>query len=264
MTPQKSWWAIIQSNGVSRVAAASASILFILLVWQMLTSLNLIQSKLLPSPLQIFYATYRWIASGEFTVDFISSFWRAILGFLLGGIIGLALGVWTGRSKIANFFVSPVLNVLRAFPPVALLPLFITFWGIGDDSKILSITFACVFPIWVNTHAGVSTVPIEYIRSARVLEVTPFRLLTCVLLPAALRSIINGVRISIAMSFIMLYVSELAGASSGLGYQIASSHLAYQMDKMFGALFVLGLTAAIADVAFVRLIRLNFPWLNIR
>jgi ABC-type nitrate/sulfonate/bicarbonate transport system permease component len=234
-----------------------------LAIWQFMSSTDVINSNLIPPPSRVFLAIKEWARSGELLKDFLDSIWRAVIGLYIGSIIGISLGLLTGRNEKMNYLLTPILNIFKAFPPVAMLPVFITLFGIGNFSKIFSISFASIFPLWVNTHLGASTIPVEYIRSAKLLTKSKYKYFIDVIVPASMNSIIAGFRISIAISFIMLYVSELAGASSGLGYQISSSHLAYRMDKMFGALIILGLSATLIDLIFNKLIKYFFPWVQL-
>ena len=246
-----------------KILFSIVSVTALLVIWQILASTEIINSKLIPPPTNVFSAIIEWAESGELQRDFLDSIWRAIIGLSCGAIIGITLGLVTGRSIKLNYILSPILNIFKAFPPVAMLPVFITLFGIGNFSKIFSIGFASIFPLWVNTHVGASTIPVEYIRSAKLLTKSNYKFFVQIVLQASMNSIIAGFRISIAISFIMLYVSELAGASSGLGYQISSSHLAYRMDKMLGALIVLGLSATLIDFLFNRLIKFFFPWVKL-
>ena len=246
-----------------KILFSIVSVTALLVLWQILASTEIINSKLIPPPTKVFSSIIEWAESGELQRDFLDSIWRAIIGLSCGAIIGITLGLVTGRSIKLNYILSPILNIFKAFPPVAMLPVFITLFGIGNFSKIFSIGFASIFPLWVNTHVGASTIPVEYIRSAKLLTKSNYKFFVQIVLQASMNSIIAGFRISIAISFIMLYVSELAGASSGLGYQISSSHLAYRMDKMLGALIILGLSATLIDFLFNRLIKYFFPWIQL-
>ena len=238
-------------------------VLGVILLWQLVVVFDIVNSALIPPPTKVFKAIIEWANSGDLFIDFYTSIWRGISGLLIGSAIGVLLGLLTGRNQKLNLILTPVLNVFKAFPPVAMLPIFITFFGIGDFSKVFSISFAAAFPLWVNTHLGSSSIPIEFIRSAKLLSQSRTTTFFKIIIPASMSSIIAGFRISIAISFIMLYVSELAGASHGLGYQISSSHLSYRMDKMFGALIILGLTASMIDLLFNRIIKYFFPWVQL-
>jgi ABC-type nitrate/sulfonate/bicarbonate transport system permease component len=225
--------------------------------------LNIFNSPSIPSPFKIVTAFGDLASKSQILTDFYTSIWRALLGLIIGSSAGIILGLLTGRNNKINMVLSPILNVFKAFPPVAMLPIFITFFGIGDLSKVFSISFATLFPLWVNTHIGASAIPIEYIRSAKLLSKSKSKILFKIIVPASMNSIIGGFRISIAISFIMLYVSELAGASSGLGYRISSSQLSYRYDEMFAALIILGITASSVDYIFNKVIKYFFPWVQL-
>lgn len=243
-----------------RLALLSA--LLTLGLWELSAFGEWLNPRLVPPPSRIGAAFAEWVSSGEFRRDFLASIWRVGAGLGLGTALGIGLGLLTGRLILLNRVLSPALNLLRAFPPVALLPVFITFLGIGNTSKIAAIAFGCLFPVWVNTHIGAGSVPEEYMQSARLMTRSQGRVFARIVLPAALPWLVGGIRLAIAMSFIMLYVSELAGASAGLGYAIVSNHLAYRFDKMFAALFFLGSLSAVSDMLFNRWVQKRFPWLN--
>jgi sulfonate transport system permease protein len=246
----------------SKIFLALLPVSAILLIWQLCDVFDIINSALVPPPSKIFWAIIEWAKSGELAMDFFTSIWRAITGLLIGSLVGIMLGLLTGRNQKLNLLLTPLLNILKAFPPVAMLPIFITFFGIGDFSKVFSISFASVFPLWVNTHLGAASIPVEFIRSASLMSKSKSKIFLTIIIPASMNSIIAGFRISIAISFIMLYVSELAGASNGLGYQIASSQLSYRMDRMFAALILLGFTASMIDILLNRLMKVLFPWVQ--
>ena len=199
---------------------------------------------------------------GELVRDISTSLWRVIAGLIIGSVIGILAGLVTGRIKSLDAALSPILNILRAFPPVAIIPLVIVWFGIDEVAKLFSISFAVFFPIWISAHTGARSVPQNYLRAAKSLSCSTFRKFTKIIFPAALPFIIAGVRIGIAMAFIMVFVSELAGASAGLGYQISVSHLAYRIDRMIAALAVLGILGALTDSLFMAAIRKYFPWVK--
>ncbi len=234
-----------------------------LLIWQVLSDKEIVNPHFIPSPATILKAEIEWIKTGEFLIDLQASLWRGGIGFVLGVSIGVLLGIFTGRISFLDQTLSPIMNVLRSFPPVSLLPVFITLFGIGDSSKVFSIAFAVLFPVWINAHIGSANIPTEYLRSARLMSDSRLAIFAKIVIPSAMRWIVGGIRLGISMTFIMLYVSELAGASTGLGYRISAAHLAYRTDTMFAALFTLGLLSAGADMLF-RYFSFNiFPYLKL-
>ena len=193
--------------------------------------------------------------------DVAASYWRLMLGYLLGGGVGVLMGLLTGRLHALDRSTTPLFQLLRPLPPVAIIPLVIVWLGIGNIAKIFSISFAVFFPVWLNTHLGASRISPVYMWSARLLSKCKRRIALRVVLPATLPAIVAGLRTSIAIAFIMVYVAEIAGASAGIGYQISVSHLAYRIDKMIAALAVLAATGAVTDFLFGMGVRSCFPWL---
>ena len=150
--------------------------------------------------------------------------------------------------SLRSLFDGP-LQFLRSLPPVALLPLFILWFGIAWWSKLLAAAFVCVFPIAVTTTQGALIADSQYRELSRDLGLSALRYILNVLLPATAPAIVPGLRLAAGTSFVMLYVSELAGASSGLGYRISIAQLAYQADLMIAGLLILGGIAMLTDLA---------------
>jgi len=196
--------------------------------------------------------------------DIIASSWRVALGLVIGTFLGIAVGFLTGRIKFTNILLGPIIQMIRSLPPVAIIPLIIIWFGIGDTAKIFSISFAVFFPNWINTHIGAENIPITYLWCAKLFKANKVKIFLRVMLPASAQHIIAGIRTGIPIAFIMVYVSELAGASSGLGYQISISHLAYRIDKMIAALIVLGFLGGISDYLITSVIKNIFPWTKLQ
>ena len=171
-------------------------------------------------------------------------------------------GLLTGRIAWINKALAPLIQLFRPLPPVALVPLVIVWFGIGETSKILSIAYAVFFPVWINTHIGAQEVAQTFLWSAKSLKVSGIRILWKVIFPGALPFIAAGLRTGAAMAFIMVFVSEQTGASEGVGYRIWNSNLDYRIDLMIAALFVLGLIGALADFLLAKSMTGIFPWLK--
>ncbi len=229
-------------------------------VWQALSNSGVVNETLFPPPTKVFFSFIELWQSGELFTHINSSIWRVILSLIIGSIFGAIIGLITGRVRIADKSLSPLLQVFRSFPPVAIIPLIIVWLGIGEQAKIFSISFAIFFPVWVNAHIGASRIQEHYLRAAHLLADSVYKKWVKVILPASLPFIIAGIRTGIAIAFIMVFVSELAGASSGIGYLISVSHLAYRIDKMIAGLILLGFFGALADFVFVTVFRRLFPW----
>jgi ABC-type nitrate/sulfonate/bicarbonate transport system permease component len=238
------------------------TIALVLVLWEIISQIGIVPKPLFPPPTEIVEAWIEMARSGELLRDIQASLWRALIGFALGSLVAIFIGLLTGRIKLINSYLSPLIQVLRPLPPVAIIPLVIIWFGIGEVSKLFSISFAVFFPVWINTHVGVRDIPKTFLWSAYTLKVRGLTVLWKVIFPAALPFIVAGLRTGISIAFIMVFVSELAGASSGIGYQIYSSQLAYRMDRMIAALILLGLFGSLADIGLIMIIRFLFPWLK--
>ena len=248
---------------MKRLARATLSIVMVLLLWEILARAGLTHASLFPPPTKVLRASFEMARSGELARDIRASLWRAVIGFVMGSAVGITIGLVTGRVDELDNYVSPVIQLFRPLPPVAIIPLVIVWFGIGEISKIFSIAFAVFFPVWINTHLGAREVPQTFIWSAETLGIKRLSMLWKVIFPATLPFIVAGLRTGVSLAFIMVFVSELAGASAGIGYQISVSYLAYRVDRMMAALVLLGLLGAAADFLLSRLAWLVFPWLRL-
>jgi ABC-type nitrate/sulfonate/bicarbonate transport system permease component len=233
----------------------------VFVIWEVIAYVELVPKTLFPPPSQVASALLEMAKSGELVRDFWVSMRRALLGLAVGTLAGIAIGIITGRLPIADGLLTPCIQLARPLPPVAVLPLLITWLGITEFSKIFSIAFAVFFPVWMNSHLGAREIPKTYLWTAQSLGLGAGSTFLRVILPAALPFIAAGFRTGISMAFVMVFVSELAGASAGIGYQINLAHLAYRVDRMMAGLVTLAVAGALTDRIFTWLLRVTFPWL---
>ena len=232
-------------------------------LWQSISLSGLVNPALFPPPTTVLRALVEMAKSGELARDVGASLWRAALGFLFGSVTGIALGLLTGRLAKLDAYLSPILQLFRPLPPVAIIPLIIIWFGIGEVSKVFSIAFAVFFPVWINTDLGARRVPRSFLWSSSTLGCHYPSLIWRVILPSTLPFIVGGLRVGISLAFVMVFVSELSGASSGVGYQISVSYLAYRVDRMIAALAVLGLLGVGSDLLLTLALRRALPWLRL-
>ena len=248
---------------MGRPARTAISIALFFLIWEGLSRSGLVNATLFPPPTTVLRALVEMAKSGELVRDILASLWRAILGFLIGSSAGIALGLLTGRLEKYDAYLSPILQIFRPLPPVAIIPLIIIWLGIGEVSKVFSIAFAVFFPVWINSDLGARSVPHSFLWSSRTLGCHYPSLIWRVILPSALPFIVAGLRVGISLAFVMVYVSELSGASAGVGYQISVSYLAYRVDRMIAALAVLGFLGLASDLVLAKSLQIAFPWLKL-
>jgi len=166
---------------------------------------------------------------------------RVAVGFTTGALLALALGLLAGQLRPVRNLVEPIVEVLRPIPPLAMLPLFIVWVGIGETSKIAFITYATFFPVFLTTVHAVQQVDPLLLRAARSLGARRAQLFLRVVLPAALPEILTGIRLGVALGFFVIVISEFIGAEQGLGYLINDGRNFFLVPQMLGAAIVLGL-----------------------
>jgi NitT/TauT family transport system permease protein/sulfonate transport system permease protein len=228
--------------------------------WHLILLFGLVNPQLMPSPVTVGLAAASMARSGELFVHIAVSVARALSGLVIGSTIGILFGVLTGRIQVFGFIMEPIAQLFRSIPAIAFVPLAIIWFGLGEQSKLFLITFGVFFPVWINTLMGVKNVKPVYIRAARTLGVSNEQLLRRVVLPAALPFIITGIRISVAISYIILVAAEMAGARMGLGQLIQESHLVFRIDRMLVGIVMLGILGFVSDRFFMAVVRRVFPW----
>lgn len=215
----------------------------VLVLWQITVWLNnvigFMNPALLPKPIGVIEAASEQIAEGFLHLDILYSLYRVIAGFVLGASMAVVLGCVSGSVRTIEDFVDPVLELLRPIPPLAWLPLFIFWFGIGEPSKVYFTAFVAFFPVYVNTIEGVKYVEPVLRRAAASLGATRGQMFRLVTLQAALPQIITGLRLGFGMAFLALVATELLASNAGLGYRIMEARNYFKVDWMvFGALMI--------------------------
>jgi ABC-type nitrate/sulfonate/bicarbonate transport system permease component len=200
------------------------------------------------------------ILSGEIAHNIAVSVGRAGVGFLIAAVLGIAAGVVTARVRVLQHLTEPLLHGFRAVPVIALVPLSVLWFGIGESAKVALVATGAFFPIWIATFIGVRDVHIVYLRSAACLGAGRLATMLWVILPAALPFILTGLRQAMAISLIVLVAAELSGATAGVAYMMSMGHQLFRVDVMFIGLLLLGTLGFVFDRLFVLLTQRLFPW----
>jgi NitT/TauT family transport system permease protein len=219
----------------------------VLVLWQIGSVTGLVSDLTLPSPARIARALADLVASGELWGHLAASAGRIAGGFLLGFSAGLLAGLLIGIFTVSRSIGLPVVAALFPIPKIALLPLFILWFGIGEWSKIATIAFGVFFPAAVATYGAVDAVPRGLVRMGQSFGLTPAAITTKILLPGALPGILSGARISSSIALILVVAAEMIGAERGIGALILTSGHLMQTDRLLAGvviLSVLGLMVA--------------------
>jgi ABC-type nitrate/sulfonate/bicarbonate transport system permease component len=195
----------------------------------------------LPAPWVVIGALLELGRKGQLWIHVAATLERVAVGFAVGAVLAVALGLLAGQVRAVRNIVEPVIELLRPIPPLAVLPLFIVWVGIGETSKVGFITYATFFPMFVTTVHGVTQIDGRLLRAAQSLGARPHHLFLRVILPAALPDVLTGLRLGVALSFFVIVISEFVGAESGLGYLINDGRNFFLVPQMLGAAVLLGL-----------------------
>jgi len=216
------------------------------------------ESVIFPTPWQVVTGTYELIEQGTLWNHIGASLFRVGTGFFLAVAIGVPLGLLMGWVASAHTTLNPIVQMLRPISPIAWIPLSILWFGVGDVSPIFLIFLSSVFPIVVQTTAGVHTIGRQYLRAAENFGVTRSKLFFHVVIPAVLPEIIIAMRVSLGVAWLVVVAAEMIALHSGLGYLIIDSRNAgNRYDLVIAGMVIIGVTGLLLDGTMRRMERLR-------
>jgi sulfonate transport system permease protein len=233
----------------------------LVVAWEALSRWGVIAPRLLPSPLAVVRAGIAAATTGSLFTHLFVSTARAAAGLLIGCAVGLVLGLATGLSRTLQLLFDGPVQMLRAIPALALVPLVILWFGLGETAKVFIVVITVVFPVYLNTFHGVRSVDPRLVEMARVYGVRGFALYKEVIFPGAMPSILVGFRFALGMAWLVLIVAESLGATSGLGYIAQNAREFMQMDVLVLTIVLWAVLGKLADVLSRDLEARLLPWL---
>src|SRR6218665_2513581 len=234
--------------------------LALLALWSAVTSAGLFPKTLLIPPLHVLEAFNELLASGELQEHLLNSLSRLGLGFVFGSLSGLAFGVLMALSSTVRVYCGPLFHAVRQIPSIALIPMFVLFFGIEETFKIVIVAKAAFFPVALAASEGVKAIPRSYFEVADVYRLPWVTLVKDVAFPAAAPPIITGLRISLTRAWGMLVAAELLAAASGLGQMIEMSRQMLRIDVVMVGIVVAGLVGFTLDFTLRLLEKRLFRW----
>ena len=228
--------------------------------WQWLCMTGIAPPQTLPAPADI-VAALREISQGGELIDAVGvSLWRAANGLAIGGGIGLLLGLIAGFSKWGEEVADSPLQMLRTIPFIALIPLFITWFGIGEGAKLAVIVAACIVPMYLSTFAGVRGVDPKLIEASRVFGLGEFHTALRIVLPTALPGILVGVRYASGVALLALVVAEQINAQNGIGYIVINANQNQRPDIIIAGIIVYAALGILTDLVLRVVEHVALPW----
>lgn len=232
----------------------------LLAVWQGVCALHLVSPETLPSPADIIAAFAELIRTGELQSAIPASLGRALVGLALGATTGLILGLCAGLWRLGEELSDAALQMLRTIPFIAMIPLFIIWFGIGEQAKIALIFGATIFPVYLNTYAGVRGVDAKLVEAAQVFGLSPRLIAQRVIIPTALPSILVGLRYAAGVALLALVAAEQINARSGIGFILINANQNQRTDIIIAGIIVYALLGILIDLAMRVVERLALPW----
>jgi sulfonate transport system permease protein len=232
----------------------------ILLLWWLGSDQNIWNAYVIPAPCKVIKALKDMAMDGSLIRHMGASFFRVFTGFAISVITAVPMGFLMGLSSRSRRWFDPTLDFLRHVPPLAVMPMLILWFGIGEISKIVVVVMATFFPILLNTQEGVVSCDESLLEVGRVFRMSRRRRFREILVPSALPSILVGMRLGLGYSWRSLIGAELIAASSGIGYMIHDAEQLSRSDVIVTGVILMGVIGSLSDWGFLKLSSKLVPW----
>ncbi|KAF1048560.1 ABC transporter permease subunit [Xylophilus sp.] len=234
--------------------------LVLLAAWEVLARAGVLSPQVLPAPSRVAAKAWELIGEGRLLTDLGVSLLRAAAGFAIGGSLGFALGTAVGFSRVAEALLDRSIQMVRAVPFLAALPLVIVWFGVDEGGKIFLVSLGVLFPIYINTVLGIRQVDPKLLELGRVAGLDTWQLVRRIVLPGALPSILAGVRYALAVAWLALVVAETIATTRGIGFLAMDAREFLQTDVIVLTIVVYALIGVLSDAVARALERRWLRW----
>ena len=221
--------------------------LALLLVWQAASHWGWISPRVLAAPSTVVATGWQLLATGELQNHLLVSLGRVARGLGIGVTLGLLLAIPAGLSRVCEDLLDPPLQMLRTLPVLALVPLFILWFGIGETPKVALVALGTLFPVYLNTYAGIRSIDNKLVEATQTMGLGRWGLIVHVILPGALPQALVGLRYSLGVAWLILVVSEQINATAGIGYMMTNAREFLRTDIIVVGLIVYSLLGLLTD-----------------
>ncbi|HLE77598.1 MAG TPA: ABC transporter permease [bacterium] len=232
----------------------------LLAVWEALSRTGVLDPRFFPPPSVILRLLVAMVDSGELLFHIGVSVRRVLLGFVLGSVPAVILGLSMGLARPVRALLMPVVSAIYPIPKIAIYPLVIFYLGIGEASKVSIVALSIFFLVLLNTMAGVLGLDRRYFQIARAYGAGPRELFTTVALPGAMPAIFTGLKLGMGFALIVIVGAELLGSDAGIGFLIWRSYQIFAIDQMYVGLLVTAVLGWLATISLDGLERVAMPW----
>jgi NitT/TauT family transport system permease protein len=243
-----------------RILFAVLPWLTIIALWYLVRVSGLVKPSLVPTPWDVLTRWWTLVAEAGFVMDMFMSTQRVVLGVAFGIVAAVPVGFLLGWYQPVRSFVDPLINFFRALPPIALIPLVIVYFGIGEAAKVVILFYASFFAGVIVMYEGIAQISPIYLRVARTLGATDLEIFWRVIVPLAVPHVLTALRVALGVAWATLVASELIAAQQGLGAVIQNASSFFQLDTIYAGIITIGVIALIMDYLLRRLSRRLLSW----
>ncbi|HVA41829.1 MAG TPA: ABC transporter permease [Candidatus Binataceae bacterium] len=243
-----------------RIALILAPWALVILVWYVIAYSGLVNPALVPTPGQVAVRFWELLFHARLPRDMWMSTQRVFLGVLLGIVFAVPVGFVLGWYRNVRRFVDPLINFFRALPPIALIPLVIVYFGVGELAKIVILFYASFFSGVIVMYEGIAQINPIYVRVARTLGATDGQIFRKVIVPLTVPHMLTALRVSLGVAWATLVASELIAAQQGLGALIQNASSFFQLDIIYVGIICIGFIALAMDLLLRAMARRLLDW----
>jgi ABC-type nitrate/sulfonate/bicarbonate transport system permease component len=236
------------------------SLATVLAVWEFVARYKFVNPVLMPAPSTIADTLSGLLVSGEFLGPLLHTIAVFAAGYAIGCLLGIGIGLWMGCSRAAYGLLEPLVELLRPIPKSALVPALFLFLGIGKVTMVTVVAFGSVFPVLINTLQGVRDIDPVLLDTARTFQCTRRRTVLSVILPAALPSVLTGMKVSLGLGVALAVLAEMLAGENGLGFVILDTQRAFQIREMYAWVVILAVFGVGLSLLFDKIEQHAAPW----
>ncbi|WP_398480199.1 ABC transporter permease [Tardiphaga sp.] len=234
--------------------------LILLGLWEICARTGLIDVRFFPAPSNVIRHLVEMIGSGDLWRHLAASLYRLVVGFFVGCIPAIVIGLAIGLYRPVRAAFDPLISATYPIPKSSLLPLILLIFGLGESSKIAMVAIGVFYPVVINTAAGVRQIAPIFLDVGQNFGASRFNMFRTVALPGALPMIMTGVKLGAGMGLVLIAIAEMVGAKSGLGYMIWNAWELFDVQTMYVGLFVIAIIGFLLNAGFDMLERVIVPW----
>ena len=232
----------------------------LLVLWEVLARTGMIDTRFFPAPSQVFQTLFAMLKTGELQHHTWASLRRLAIGFVVGGVPALVIGIIMGLNSTVRAIIDPLIAATYPVPKSSILPLALLVLGLGEPSKIFMVAVGVFYPIAMNAMTGVREINRIYLDVGQNFKASRWSVFCTIALPGALPTIMTGVRLGVGMGLVLIAIAEMVGAKSGLGFLIWNAWETFSVDQMYVGLFMIALIGFVLTVVLNEFEKVLIPW----